>query len=77
MTDSANKPRLKLINGQPMPATKIGMARLKFGRPFAHEAGTSFLRHPELCLSRWARRADYFNYDPHKTRPANLVCNFK
>lgn len=77
MTESANKPRLKLVNGEPMPLTKLGMARLRFGRPFAHEPGTSFLRHPEPVLTRWSKRADYFNADPHKARPASLVCKFK
>ena len=74
MTDSAHKPRLKLINGEPMPATKLDAARLKFGRNFAHERGTNFLRHPEPVLNRWKRGADYYNLDPHKQRPVWATC---
>ena len=77
MTDLANKPRLKLINGQPMPATKLGMAELKFGRPFAHRSGTNFLRQAEHVLNRWARRADYYNLSPNLIRPASCTLHFK
>ncbi len=69
------KPRLKLVDGQPMPATKLEAARLRFGRPFAHEQQTSFLRHPEPVLTRWGRDADYWNVDPHKPRPAAAQCH--
>lgn len=71
------KPRLKLVDGQPMPTSKLELARLRFGRPFAHEQGTSFLRHPENVLTRWGRRADYWNLDPHKSRPVVASCHYK
>ena len=86
------KPRLKLtvIAGRPVHlpadhaaparltyAEKIIQARVKFGRGFAHEGTGNFLRQPELCLSRWSRRADYLNLDPHKNRPAALALHFK
>ncbi len=71
------KPHLKLIDGQPLPADKLSQARLRFGRAFAHEAGANYLRHPEPVLSRWSRRADYWNLDPHKSRPVLATCHYK
>ena len=77
MTDAANKPRLKLVNGKPMPATKLAAAEIKFGRPFAHMRGTNFLRQAEPVLNRWARRADYFNLSPNLVRPQACALHFK
>ena len=77
MTDARNKPHLKLIDGQPMPATKLDAAELKFGRPFAHSKGTNFLRQAEPVLNRWARRADYFNLSPNLIRPSACALHFK
>lgn len=77
MTDATSKPRFKLVQGQPMPATKLGMARLKFGRDFAHQPEGNFLRNPEHVLTRWGRSADYFNCDPHKARPAGTQPHYK
>lgn len=71
------KPHLKLCDGVPIPADKLSQARLRFGRPFAHERGTSFLRHPEPVLTRWSKNADYWNLDPHKPRPPAALCHFK
>lgn len=75
------KPRLCLIAGRPVEirqdSPQLTAAREKFGRGFAHESRGSFLRHPELVLSRWGRRADYFNLDPHKPRPAGFECHFR
>lgn len=77
MTDATSKPRLKLINGQPMPTTKLGLARLKFGREFAHQPSANFLRNPEHVLTRWGRSADYFNLSPNKPRPNSCSIHLK
>ena len=77
MIEASSKPRLKLINGQPMPATKLVAAQMKFGRPFAHQSGTNFLRQAEPVLNRWARKADYFNLSPNLMRPVACALHFK
>ena len=72
-----NKPRLRIVDGQPVPMSPLHRARAKFGRPFCYEQGSNYLRNPEPVLSRWARRADYYNLDPHQPRPAWASLHFK
>jgi len=65
------KPRIRLtvIDGAvTIPTNPLERAKARFGRKFAHEPGTDFLRHPELVLSRWARRADWRNINPHSIK---------
>lgn len=62
------KPRIRLsvVEGAvSVPQTPLGIAKARFGRLFAHEHGSDFLRHPEPVLSRWARRADWRNVNPN------------
>lgn len=78
MSAVLEKPRLRLVNGQfvEAPQDRIATARRRFGRKFAHEMGGNYLEHPEPVLSRWSRRADYYNLNPHLPRPAACVCHF-
>lgn len=75
------KPRLRIVAGRPVEVRQesqaITEARKRFGRAFGHEPNGNFLRHPELVLSRWARRAWYFNTNPQMPVPPGLVCHFK
>lgn len=75
------KPRFRLIAHKFVPMAEgtspVDLARTKFGRGFSFEAGGNFLRQPEHCLSRWSRRADYFNLNPNLPRPPACACHFK
>lgn len=75
----APKPRLRIVNGEfvQAPVDRIATARQRFGRKFAHEPGGNWKEYPEPVLSRWSRRADYFNLDSRHPRPAACVCYFK
>lgn len=72
------KPRLKIVDGEFVQASedRIATARRRFGRGFAFESGGNYLEHPEPVLSRWSRRADYFNLNANLPRPAACVCYF-
>jgi len=72
------KPHLRIVDGQFVQAQpdRIATARRRFGRKFAHEMGGNYLEHPEPVLSRWSRRADYFNLNANLPRPAACVCYF-
>ena len=73
------KPHLRIIAGRPVRVDadpRIAAARQRFGRNFAHESGANFLRHPELVLSRWSRRADYWNLNPNLPRPQACTLHF-
>lgn len=78
-TLDAPKPRLKLVGTGYVqaPVDKIATARQRFGRKFCHEPGGNWMPHPESVLSRWSRRADYFNCRPTMPRPEACVCYFK
>lgn len=78
MSAVLEKPRLRLVNGQfvEAPQDRIATARRRFGRRFAHEPDGNWMPHPERVLSRWSRRADYFNCRPTMPRPAACVCYF-
>ena len=78
MSAVLEKPRLRIVDGQFVQAQpdRIATARRRFGRKFAHEMGGNYLEHPEPVLSRWSRRADYYNLNPHLPRPAACVCYF-
>lgn len=78
-TLDAPKPRLKLVGSGYVqaPVDKLATARQRFGRRFAHEPGGNWKEYPEPVLSRWSRRADYFNLDARHQRPAACVCYFK
>lgn len=75
----SSRPRLKLVDGKPVEVgtSKVDIARRRFGRLFGHEQGGNFLRHPEHVLSRWSRRADYWNLNPHLPRPPACTLHFK
>lgn len=77
-TLDAPKPRLKLVGTGYVQATvdKLATARQRFGRKFCHEPGGNWLAHPERVLSRWGRRADYWNLNPQMKRPEACVCYF-
>ena len=59
------KPRFTLIAGRPVALptgeSKVDIARKRFGRPFAHEPGSNFIRYPEPVLTRWGRKSDWRN----------------
>lgn len=63
------KPRLRIIDGQPvavepLPPTDaagkrqraLEIARKRFGRPFAHQPGTDWQPRPTRLLSEWLAR---------------------
>ena len=60
MTD---KPRLKVVAGRPVVIdaeprveTPVERARRRFGRPFAHETGSTYQRRPApYVLDSWLR----------------------
>lgn len=78
MSAVLEKPRLKLVGASfvQVPADRIATARQRFGRKFAHESGGNWQGHPERVLSRWGRRADYWNLRVGMPRPAACVCHF-
>lgn len=79
MSAVLDKPRLRIVDGQFVEAApdRIATARRRFGRKFAHEMGGNYLEHPEPVLSRWSRRADYYNLRAGMPRPEACVCYFK
>lgn len=79
MSAVLEKPHLRIVDGQFVEAKqdRIATARRRFGRRFAHESGGNYLEHPEPVLSRWSRRADYFNLRAGMPRPEACVCYFK
>ena len=74
------KPHFKLVKNEPVPVTEaetpLDRARRKFGRPFCFESGGNWIPGAEPCLSRWSRRASYFNTNPALPRLPNLICHF-
>lgn len=72
------KPRLKIVRGAfvQAPTDRIATARRRFGRGFAFEPGGNWMGHPEPVLSRWGRRADYWNTNPKMPRPDACICHF-
>ena len=72
------KPRLRIVNGEFVQSQpdRLATARQRFGRRFAHEVGGNWQGHPERVLSRWGRRADYWNLNPNMQRPSACVCSF-
>lgn len=72
-----SKPTLTVIANRPVtikPANDITrpspleIARARFGRAFAHEPGSNFLRYPESVLRRWGRKANWRNVDLKKEK---------
>lgn len=57
--------RFKLVAGRPVELpqgeSKVDEARRRFGRPFAHEPGSNFIRYPEPVLTRWGRKSSWRN----------------
>lgn len=54
------KPRLKIVEGQPVrvgvAASAIERARQRHGKPFAHEPGSDFKPHEIPVLTRWMQQ---------------------
>ena len=70
----SSKPRIRLlpaVEASTMPGepvTPLERARARFGRAFAHEPGSDYLRYPEPVLTRWGRKSEWRNINPNKER---------